>query len=288
MSIQWAQVAKALQDWIVAESGLSDATVLWSEREGGRPAGRYIAMRVTNIQQIGHDWLTYEDATSPTPGAELQSTRQGFREVLLTLQCFAAKNDAVITAIATLDKAIGGHRKYKGDLKAVGIAVLSTERIQSIDGRIGLSYEARAIGTVRMSLASNVVGFETYIQSFELSGNVSDGDDTEEIPAQIFGEFPTELAAPTSLAAEAGDEQITLTWAADDTAESFNLYFSESSPVDVDTATQITGVTSPYVHTGRTNDTEYFYAVTAVNVRFEDESALSNETSATPTEPTEP
>jgi DNA-binding beta-propeller fold protein YncE len=46
-------------------------------------------------------------------------------------------------------------------------------------------------------------------------------------------------------------------------------------------ATKIEGVTNPYTHTGLTNDTAYFYAVTAT---FEDgsESVLSEEVTATP------
>lgn len=275
--IQWDQVAKELRDWIVAESGLADGAVIWSEKEGARPPGKYIAMRMSSVRAIGHEWMKYDDAEDPEPGEELTAIRQGFREAILTLQCFAAKNDAVITAVATLDKAMSAHRKYKGDLKAVGVAVLGVEQIQSINGMIGLSYEARAIGTVRLSLASNVVGVETYIENTALEGMT--GETT--IMDEIVG--PGVLAPPTNLAAEAGDEQVTLTWETDGSAESFSLYFSLSSPVDVDTATEIVDVTSPYVHTGRVNGTEYFYAVTGHHELL-GESALSNEVSATPTD----
>lgn len=283
--IQWAQVAKTLQDWVVDESGLTDSTVIWQEREGGRPAGRYISLRVSSALEIGHAWTQYKPAVAPTPGAELDTLRQGFREVVLTLVCYAAKADAVITAVATLDKAISARFKWKNALKAVGVAVLSTERIQSVDGQIGASFEARAIATVRLSLASNVVGFETYIESLALRATVAGEEDP--IVDEIVGNFPTELPAPTTLAAVAGDAQVALTWATDGSAESFSLYFATASPVDVGTATEIPAVTSPYVHTGRVNGTEYFYGVTGHNDRL-GESALSNETSATPTEPTEP
>jgi DNA-binding beta-propeller fold protein YncE len=90
-----------------------------------------------------------------------------------------------------------------------------------------------------------------------------------------------ELPAPRGLAAKAGDTEVTLSWLDVPGAVSYNLYFHTSPGVSVETATKIEGVTSPYVHTGLTNDQPYYYALSAV---FEDgrESALSEEVSATP------
>lgn len=282
--IEWATTAEALRDWIIAESGLGDGNVIWEEKEGARPSGRYISMRISNVRQIGHDWQFYEDAEDPDPGQELIKTRMGFRELTLSLQCFAAKTDPIITAVGTLDKALNGHRDHKTALKEAGVAVLGVEQIQAIDGRVGLAFEPRAVGTVRLSLASNVTGFETYIQSIELTGEVVGADDENPVVGPVvIGELGP-LPAPTDLTAEAGDEEVVVAWNTDGSAESFNLYFATSSPVDVETATEIAGVTSPYTHTGRTNGTEYFYAVSAINERL-GESALSNEASATPEEP---
>jgi DNA-binding beta-propeller fold protein YncE len=64
-------------------------------------------------------------------------------------------------------------------------------------------------------------------------------------------------------------------------AQSYNLYFSTASHVTLEGATKIEGVTNPYTHEGLSNDTPYYYAVTA---SFEDgtESGLSEEVTATP------
>jgi DNA-binding beta-propeller fold protein YncE len=86
---------------------------------------------------------------------------------------------------------------------------------------------------------------------------------------------------PRSVAVKAGDTEVFLSWMEVPGAVSYNLYFNTTSHLTIQSATKIEGVTNPYTHTGLTNDTAYFYAVTAV---FEDgtESPLSEEVTATP------
>lgn len=69
---------------------------------------------------------------------------------------------------------------------------------------------------------------------------------------------------PASLTATGGDAQVTLTWSAVDGADSYNLYWSTTAAVTKETGTKITGVTSPYAHTGLANGSTYYYVVTAV------------------------
>lgn len=88
--------------------------------------------------------------------------------------------------------------------------------------------------------------------------------------------------APANPAATPGIEKNTVTWDNVVGATSFNLYWLETSPVTQGTGNQITGVTSPFEHTGRTPGAEVFYVVTAVDAGA-NESADSAEVSATPT-----
>jgi hypothetical protein len=166
-------------------------------------------------------------------------------------------------------------------LKAAGVGILATEAANVVEGNVGLAFEARAVATVRLSLVSEIMYTDTYIQSFEFTAK--DEDDDVIFGPEVIGELGP-LSPPFDLVVVEGDEELTLTWDDYGSAESFNLYWSLISPVDIDTATQIEDVTSPYIHTGLTNETEYFYAVTSVNARL-GESALSTEASGTPEEP---
>lgn len=90
------------------------------------------------------------------------------------------------------------------------------------------------------------------------------------------------LEAPSNVAATEGSSQgeIDISWDSVGGATSYNLYWGTATGVTQGTGTKIEGVTSPYTHTGRDLDTEYFYVVTAVG--GVSESADSSEVSSYP------
>lgn len=85
--------------------------------------------------------------------------------------------------------------------------------------------------------------------------------------------------APANLSATPADGQVTLSWDAVSGATSYTLYWANAAGVTKQSGA-IPTVTSPYAHTGLTNGTTYYYAMTASNARGEGE--LSNEVSALP------
>ena len=76
---------------------------------------------------------------------------------------------------------------------------------------------------------------------------------------------PPAPTAPTGMTAAGGTGQVTLSWTSVSNATSYNIYYGTTSGVTTANGTKIAGTTSPYVHTGLTSGTAYYYVVTAVN-----------------------
>ncbi len=71
--------------------------------------------------------------------------------------------------------------------------------------------------------------------------------------------------APTGVTATPGNGDVTIAWTAVSGAISYNIYWSNTSGVNLSNGNMIPLVTSPYIQTGLTNSTPYYYVVTAVN-----------------------
>jgi fibronectin type 3 domain-containing protein len=76
---------------------------------------------------------------------------------------------------------------------------------------------------------------------------------------------PTAPAAPTGVTAAGGTNLATISWTAASGATSYNLYWSTTSGVTKANGTKVAGVTSPYVKTGLSAGTTYYFIVTAAN-----------------------
>jgi len=90
---------------------------------------------------------------------------------------------------------------------------------------------------------------------------------------------PTAPAAPTGVTAVGGANQATITWPAVSGAASYNVYWSTTGGVTKASGTKVAGVTSPYVKTGLSAGTTYYFIVTAANTVGE--SAASPQVTAT-------
>ncbi len=92
-------------------------------------------------------------------------------------------------------------------------------------------------------------------------------DQASATTATVAGNPP---AAPTGVAVTSGTNQTTVSWQPVSGAASYNIYWSnDPGHVMASMSAKITGVTSPYRHTGLDADTEYAYVVTALNASGE-------------------
>lgn len=99
-----------------------------------------------------------------------------------------------------------------------------------------------------------------------------------------FGAVPgTPPSIPANVIVSPEDNQNVISWGNAIGAETYNIYWSESSGFTTTNGLKLEDVTSPNTHPGLTNGTNYFYIVTAVNVYGE--SNASNEVNAIPGSP---
>jgi fibronectin type 3 domain-containing protein len=88
-------------------------------------------------------------------------------------------------------------------------------------------------------------------------------------------------AAPTGVSASGGNNQATVSWSAVSAAASYNIYWSTLSGVTKTNGSKLAKVSAPYIQTGLSANTTYYYIVTAVNGAGEsDPSSQASSTTA--------
>ena len=133
-------------------------------------------------------------------------------------------------------------------------------------------------GVTRPHIHSGLTNGTTYYYVVTAARN--DGEST---PSSEVSAIPSAVpapAAPADVTATPGNGQVTIAWTTVTGATSFNIYWSTTPGVTTTSGTKITGVGSPYIHSGLINDTTYYYVVTAVN--NDGESTPSSQVSAIP------
>ena len=170
--------------------------------------------------------------------------------------------DSQITVTWTPATGATSHNLYYSETSGTGTAGTLVEAVTPPQAVMGLTN-----GT-------------TYFVIVTAINDVGESSPSQEVSATPI--LPTEVpAAPTGLIAEPGVGVVQLTWALSATATSYTIYFAESSPATA--GTSIAGAQPGAVVAGLTNDTTYYFAVTAHNAVGE--SPASDEISATPQEP---
>jgi hypothetical protein len=149
-----------------------------------QPIFPYISMSLSAVGAMGgQDWLRVTDAPTPAPGAEIQATLTGPRDMVLTLTCFdgdptgAASAAAILEAVRTKQRLPTIH----GALHAAQVAVTYRGPVTYVPGIRGTArFEPRATLEVRCTVPSEVSELLTYIGSVAVENETTGAEFTVE------------------------------------------------------------------------------------------------------------
>ena len=167
-SIQWPAVRDALQSWVVTGSGFAGDHVIWyGQRDAAgnplpRPSGPYISLMLKNIRWKGPADITrYEyNAGSNT----YTQVTNGPRLVDFVITCYQGVQvgmqgapDVAPMAVLNDVMTMSGVGNVDDALVAAGIGIGDIDQLEVQGNPINnVQFEARAIGTVKLNLASEV------------------------------------------------------------------------------------------------------------------------------------
>lgn len=189
-----------------------------------------------------------------------------------------------VTAAPTGVMAAGGTQQVTISWSAVSGAV-SYNLYWSTTPGVTVANGTKIAGAVSPAVQIGLSDSTTYYYIVTAMNNVGESAPSVQVAATTLtpAPAPTAPSAPTGVTAVGGSKQVSISWSAVSGATSYNLYRSTTSGVTPSNGTRISGVTSPYVNTGLSDGTAYYYVVTAVN--SVGESAASSEASATTNPP---
>lgn len=164
----WDTIEAAIADWVLFGSQLGVGHVIWDYQHGVRPACPFIEMSLSEIeQQNSEDWLVYDDAPDPAPGAELRVRVRGYRSLQLTLQCYEEPTHQR-PGWKTLSRTITSLALKYPDLDFAGVGIGDIGAVQSISGAKGGTLEPRARCRVQVYVGAELESRETYIQTVQM------------------------------------------------------------------------------------------------------------------------
>ncbi len=196
-----------------------------------------------------------------------------------------ATTPAAIIPAAALDvRATGGSKQVSVSWASVTGAT-SYNLYWSTSSGVTTANGTKISGATSPSVQTGLSDATNYFYIVTAVNSAGEGPASTQVAATTLPATPpaTAPAAPPVVSASASSGQVTLSWPAVAGATFYNVYWSTTSGVLTTTGTVISGVSSPFVHTGLAASTAYFYVVTAGN--SVGQSAASTQVSATTSAP---
>lgn len=142
-------------------------------------------------------------------------------------------------------------------------AVTSYNIYWSISSGVTKESGIRIEGVTSPYAHTQLINDTTYYYIVTGTNKYGEGNGSQEVSATpTRGNVPL---APTGLTATEGNFEATISWNPVGGATTYNIYWSTSSDLSSQNGTKIEAVTSPYLHSGLSEETTYYYVVTAVN-----------------------
>ncbi|HEY4743888.1 MAG TPA: fibronectin type III domain-containing protein, partial [Desulfuromonadaceae bacterium] len=254
VTIQWAAV-----------SGVTSYNLYWSKTSGVTIAnGTKIANATTPAVQVGlSDSTTYYYIVTA-----VNSVGESAPSVQVAATTLTPVPPPTPPAAPTGVSATGGANQATISWSAVTGAT-SYNLYRSTTAGVTTANGTKIAAVTSPYVNTGLSAGTTYYYIVTAVNNVGESTASAQVSATTNAPPPAVPAAPTGVSATGGANQVSVSWSAASGATSYNLYWSATAGVTTATGTKISGVTSPYVQTGLTAGTAYYYVVTAVNVSGE-------------------
>ncbi len=222
--------------------------------------------------------------------------------VIFTGKISNIKNGTFTTTLATMPNpgavpehpadvtAVGGAGQVTLSWKAVGNAT-SYNVYWSMTSPVTKATGTKIAGVTSPYLHTGLAANTKYYYIVTAVSSAGEGEASDEVSATTdaaSAPIPTLPGVPTGVIATGGTKQVTVSWPAVTGATSYNRLLVGHEWVTKATGTKIAGATSPTVQNGLTDNTTYYYIVTAVNGAGEGDPSVQVAATTLPSTPVPP